>query len=252
MRSLTLFLLPLLWAALQPAAAQSLILRPAAVPLKGEIGQSVQQALTLQNDSDLPLEFEVVAQDVVVRDGQRVFVEAGRIAGSIAATAVIEPKRVRVAARSSATATVLFTLPHGMQHRAAVALFKGVTPVQSGNRKATLSLGTLFTFAISDAVAVEGRLAATPPSGNTNGAFSSRLVNVGQEPVVPAGLAVVMDAKGRLVGKSAFAPKRLLPGESATLVADFPGDLDSGDYRAVATFDVAGKPLTLVSPFVVP
>ena len=241
-----------LCAAVNPALAQSIILRPAAVPLKGEIGQSVTQTLTMQNETDTPLEFEVVAQDVVVQGGKRVFVEAGRVAGSIAATAVITPRKVRVEPRSSASATVLFTLPQGMQHRAAVALFKSTTAVASGNRKAYLSLGTLFTFAISDRISVTGTLQATAPTGSTNAVFTSTLVNDGTEPVVPSGMAVVVDGAGRMVGKSAFTAKRLLPGETATLVADFPGELDSGDYRALATFDIAGKPLTLNAALRVP
>ena len=241
-----------LHAATSSASAQTIILRPAAVPLKGEIGQSVTQTLTMQNESDTALEFEVVAQDVVVRDGKRVFVEAGRVPGSIAATAVITPRKVRVEPRASASATVLFTLPNGMQHRAVVALFKATTPVAAGSRKAFLSLGTLFTFSISDRISVTGQLEAAPPTGSTNAVFSSTLVNDGTEPVVPSGMAVVVDAQGRMVGKAAFTAKRLLPGETAKLVADFPGELDSGDYRALATFDIAGKPLTLNSALRVP
>lgn len=237
--------------AMSGALAQSLILRPAAVPLKGAIGQGVTQTLTLQNETDQAMEFDIVAQDVVVRDGKRVFVEAGRVPGSIAATAVVTPARLRVQPRGSASASVVFTLPQGMQHRAVVALFRSTTPVQSGARKAYMSLGTLFTFAISDQVSVTGRLEATPPTGSSNAAFSSTLANDGSEPVVPTGVAVVMDAQGKLLGKSAFNVKRLLPGESATLHAEYAGELAPGNYRAVATFDLGGRPLSFSAPLVV-
>lgn len=254
MRALPLFLsacLALLLAA-QPAAAQSIILRPAAIPLKGEIGQSVTQTLTMQNETDVPLEFDIQAQDVVVREGKRVFVEAGRVPGSIAATAVVQPRSVRVEPHASASVQVMFTLPEGMQHRAVVALFKAKTPVRSGGRNAYLSLGTLFTFAISDRVSVSGTLAATPPAANANAAFNCTLVNDGTEPVVPSGVAVLMDANSRLIAKAPFTSRRLLPGETASLVAEYPGDLDPGEYRALATFDVGGKPFTLTSRLVVP
>jgi hypothetical protein len=232
--------------------AQSLVLRPAAVPLKGQVGQSVTQVLTLNNESDQPLEFDVVAQDVVVRDGKRVFVEAGKLAGSIAATAVIEPHRVRVAPHSSSSATVIFTVPEGVRHRAAIALFKGTTAVQAGQRKAFLSLGTLFTFAVSDNVSVKGELRATPPTAKENASLAGVLANDGSEPVVATGVAVLVDEAGRMVGKSAFEPKRLLPGESAMLRAEYPGELEPGSYRAIGTFDIAGRPLTLTSPLLVP
>lgn len=234
------------------AAAQSLVLRPAAVALKGQAGQSVTQVLTLNNEGDEPLEFEVVAQDVVVRDNQRVFVEAGKLAGSIAATAVIEPRRVRVEPRSSSSATVIFTVPEGMQHRAAVAMFKGTTAVQAGRRRAFLSIGSLFTFVVSDNVSVKGELRATPPAANANASLAGVLANDGTEPVVATGVAVLVDDAGRMVGKSAFEAKRLLPGESATLRAEYPGDLEPGSYRAVGTFDIAGRPLTLTAQFLVP
>jgi hypothetical protein len=245
----------LLGAAAGPAEAraQSITLSPAVIPLAGSAGQSVTQVLTLQNDSDLPLAFEMEARDVVVRDGARVFVEAGVLADSIAASAVFTPRELRLGPRSRATVTVTLTLPAGVRHRAAVALFRGTTPVPSGDRQALLSLGSLFTFTLSDRVSIAaGALEAEPPSASANARLGSTLVNDGAEPVVPAGMAVILDAGGRLVGKAPFAARRLLPGERTTLVADYPGDLGAGTYRAVATFDYAGRALTLTGSLVVP
>ncbi|MES2936368.1 MAG: hypothetical protein V4864_01720 [Pseudomonadota bacterium] len=236
-------------AAAGPAAAQSLILRPAVVPLAGQTGQSVSQALTLQNDSDQPLDFVLEAKDVVVQDGKRVFVDAGKLADSIAASAVFTPARVTVPPHASASVQAMFTLPAAMRHRAVAAYFRGTTPVRSGNRTAFMSLGTLFTFTISDRISVAaGTLQAEPPSGSANAQLRSRLVNDGSEPVVPSGMAVILDAQGRMVGKAPFKQHRLLPGEAATLVAEYPGELGAGTYRAIATFDIGGRPLTLSSP----
>jgi hypothetical protein len=255
MRSTISFLLFLcaLGAPLLPASAQTLILRPAVVPLKGETGQSVTQALALQNDGDIALDFVMEAKDVVVREGARQFVEAGRLPDSIAATAVFVPARVRVEPHSSGSVSATFTLPHGVRHRAVVALFRGATPVVSGKRKALMSLGTLFTFTLSDGVSVKADpLELRPASRAANAQLRSQVVNDGTEPVVPGGMAVILDEQGRLAGKFPFQSKRLLPGETASLVADFPGELPSGNYRAVATFDLAGRPLTLTSSLAVP
>jgi len=235
------------------ATAQSISLRPAVVPLKGELGQSVTQTLTLQNDSTVPLEFEIIAQDVVVRDGKRVFVEAGQLPGSVAASAVINPTRVRAEPGQSASAQVMFTLPPDMKHRAVVATFKGVTALDSGaGPKATTSLSALFTFKVSEQVSLVGRLDARPPSGSSNATFASTLTNDGTEPVVPTGALAVMDSQGRMVGRASFSSRRFLPGESDTLIAEYAADLDSGSYRAIATFDIDGKPLTLIAPLLVP
>ena len=230
------------------AHGQSLILRPAVVPLSGQPGQSVTQQLTLQNDSDQPLEFEMRAQDVVVRDGKREFVEPGRRAGSIAVSAVFTPPKVRVQPHASSTVTATFTLPAGVTQRAVVALFRGTQTLLAQGKKATLSLGTLFTFTLSDRISVRAQgLVATPPTPSANAQLVSRLLNDGDEPVVPSGMAVILDEHGAMVGKAAFTARRLLPGEALDVTAEYLGELAPGAYRAVATFDIAGRPLTLSS-----
>ena len=242
-----------LWTASPAVLAQSLILTPAAVPLAGDRGQSVTQLLTLRNDTDLPLDFTMEAKDVVVKDGARQFVEAGKLPGSIAASAVFSSRTVHVDPRSSGTVSATFTLPPDMAHRAVVAYFRGTTPVKAGARTSYLSLGTLFTFTVSPNISIAAAtLQADPPSGASNAQLRTQVVNDGTEPVVTKGVAVIVDGGGRMMGKTAFADKRLLPGEKATLLADYAGDLPPGDYRAVATFDVGGRPLTLTSSLRVP
>ncbi|MES2631506.1 MAG: Fn3-like domain-containing protein [Pseudomonadota bacterium] len=233
--------------------AQSLILRPAVVPLAGQPGQGVTQELTLQNESDTALDFRLEAQDVIVRNGARVFVEAGKLADSIAASAAFTPRQVTVPAHSSVRVSVTFTLPAAVQHRAVIAVFRGTSKVRTGSGNATLSLGTLFTFSLSDRVSVAAQpLQARPPTAQSMLVLAAHMVNNGSEPVVPTGMAVLLDASGRMVGKSAFKPHRLLPGEAGDLRADYAGDLPTGAYRAIATFDIAGKPLTLDGTLQVP
>lgn len=233
--------------------AQSLTLSPAVVPLAGSLGQSVTQVLRLQNHSDLPLDFVLEARDVVIRDGARTFVEPGEMPDGIAASAVFSPRTLRIDPRSTATAKVTFTLPLATRHRAVVALFRGTSVVRSGERDAYLSLGTLFTFTLSDRLSLAaGALEGSPPSPIAHAALRTAVSNDGPEPVTPSGMAVLLDAHDRLVGKAQFPQRRLLPGEVSTLMAEYPGDLASGTYRAVATFDFGGPPLTLTGSLVVP
>ena len=235
------------------AHAQSLTLSPAVVPLKGTFGQSVTQVLTLQNGTDFPLDFVMEAKDVIIRDGDRVFVEAGALGDSIAATAVFTPRQLHIDAHSNATVTVTLTLPATMRHRAVAAYFRGTNLVPTGNRQARLSLGTLFTFTVSDRVSIAaGELEIKPPSASANAQIQSTLLNNGDEPVIPTGMSVILDANGQLVGKVPFPTRRLLPGEKTTLIADYPGELHPGSYRAVATFDVAGRAVTLSGAVAVP
>ena len=65
----------------------ALSVSPAVVMLRGEAGQSTTQTLTFTNGSSQPLAFEMKAQDAVVRNGKRIYVEPGTVPGSIAATA---------------------------------------------------------------------------------------------------------------------------------------------------------------------
>jgi hypothetical protein len=231
------------------AHAQSIILQPAVVPLSGKHGAGVSHILTLRNDSDQAMDFMLQAQDVVVRDGARVFVDAGRVENSVAATAVFDPPAVHVAPHSTASVQARFTLPAVTQQRAVVAMFRGTSRVKTSGRDATLSLGTLFTFTLSDGISVApGPLRADPPTANANALLRTRLDNNGAEPVVPTGVAVLVDARGGQAGKAAFTPRRLLPGEAAEFSAEYPGDLPPGLYNAIATFDIGGRAVTLTAP----
>jgi len=237
---------------LAPAAASAgtLTLSPAVIPLRGELGQSTTQALTLANDTDLDLDFELVAQDVVIREGRRVFVDAGDEAGSIARTAVFSPRSVRVAVGRSAVVRVTLTLSPDARHRAVVALFRGVTRIGGGPTPATASLGTLLTFTTSEAASLAASdLVVHSQTDVRNLTFQESFANDGTEPVVARGIAVVLDQAGALVGKVPFETRRLLPGERATLEAEFVGELPAGRYRALSTFQYEGRAVTRAAQF---
>jgi hypothetical protein len=243
----------MLLAAPAAASAQTVSLSPAAVPLGGRPGQGTRQVLTLTNTTSRALSFELEARDVVVRDGARAFVAAGETPGSIASTAVFSAPRLTVPPGGAGTVEVTLTMPPAARHRAAVVLFKGTTRLGADGRSGpTVSVGTLFTFAMSDGFSVApSALDVRPPSATANLAFSQALANDGAEPVMLKGVAVVVDAAGALRGKAPFQPHRLLPGESASLRAEYGGELPPGRYRALATFEYEGRSATRTAEFVV-
>lgn len=223
----------------------ALSLSPAVVMLRGEHGQSTTQLLTLRNGTSRAFSFDLVAQDVIAPEGKRAFVDAGTIPGSIAATAVFSPGRVDVAPGESVAVRVTVTLPPDTAQRAVVALFRGTNRIMSGNVPMFASLGTLLTFSVSN----ETELTAAPPevrqqSATTNLAITQSCTNSGREPLVARGVMAVLDAKGALVGKSELKPHRLIPGESATLGGDYPGELRAGSYKVFITYDYDGGTLT--------
>jgi hypothetical protein len=241
----------------QPAPAraqtQTLTLSPAVVPLSGHLGQSVRQTLKLDNATTLPLEFELEAKDVVVRNGARTFVAAGQLAQSIAATAVFSARRVAVPPHQARTVDVTLTLPRAASHRAAVVIFRGLTRIARGSRRtATVSLGTLFTFALSDAIAVAASdVTVSPQTPARNLRFEQTFVNSGNEPVVLKGITVIVDGSGVMVGRVPAAAHRLLPGERAAVRSEYAGELPRGRYRALATYEFEGRAVTRAAEFVV-
>ena len=236
-----------------PSFAQTISLSPAVVELKGTLGQSSTQTLTLTNGMKVAMDFDLVAQDVVIRDGKRVYLDAGAEADSMAATAVFSPARVTVPAGSSKSVMVTVTARPPAAHRAVVALFRGRTRITTGGGAGTLgSLGALMTFTLSKDIEITAAdLAVVPPSASTLLAFTQSLFNTGAEPAVIKGMAAILDASGRLAGRVTFESTRLLPGERGTMRAEYAGTLAPGAYRGLATLDYEGRAITKSAEFVV-
>ncbi|HEY0481182.1 MAG TPA: hypothetical protein VGD37_26885 [Kofleriaceae bacterium] len=233
-----------------PAAAQSLTLSPAVVPLGGRPGQSTSQRLTLFNGTSYPMSFALVAKDVVVRDGARVFVDAGETRGSIAATAVFSTRTVRLGPGEDRSVEVTLTLPAQMTSRAVVILFQGTSQIGGST---TMSIGSLLTFEVSARVSVSpGELVAAPPSASSNAGFTVPVVNDGSEPAIVRGAAVIVAGNGGIIGKVNFDARRLLPTERTALQADYPGELPRGSYRVIATIEGAKHAWTRTTELTVP
>ncbi len=233
----------------------SISLSPAVVMAKGNFGQGLTQTLTLSNQTGREFAFELVAEDVVVRDGKRVFVPAGETLDSVAGSAVFSQKTVLVKAFSSASVDVRLTLPKQTSVRAIVAMFRGTDkmPSSSGAVGMTASLGTLITFNLSGNVRLDQEPAhVTPATASANMSVTQFIANTGTEPALPEGAAAVLNAKGALVGKAIFSPQRLLPGERLEFLADYPDQLQPGDYRVLCSFQFEGKTLTSSTDFKVP
>ncbi|MDP9192656.1 MAG: hypothetical protein M3P06_13230 [Acidobacteriota bacterium] len=245
MRKLTLLLilLPSLFA--HAGEDGSLSLSPAVVMLRGENGQSTTQTLRLVNGTSRTFSFDLIAEDVVPHDGQRTFMSAGMVPGSIAATAVFSQKHLDVPPGETAIVTITVTLPPATPVRAVRALFRGTNRVMSGNVPMLASLGALLTFTISGDVSMTADpLLLQSQSATANFGASHTCTNSGREPLVAKGVMAIVDARGSLVGRSTLRPQRLLPGESARLGGEYPGELHPGTYRVLLTYDYEGQTLT--------
>lgn len=236
------------------AERTSVSLSPAVSMVKCKLGQSYSQTLTLTNQTSQELAFEMMAEDVVVRDGKRVFVAAGETPAGIAATAVFGQKEVVVKPQQSSSVVVTFTVPQETPLRAVVAAFHGSTKISNGGVvKMTASLGTLFTFTASENFRIEtSPIVLIPQSATANLGISQTLINTGSEPVVADGVAAVLDQAGAVVGKAAFEQQRLLPGERLPFRAEYSAELKTGHYRLVASFQYEERVITSSIDFTVP
>lgn len=242
--SLTLFLAAVAAAVLPVSAQTSLSLTPAVIMAKGNFGQSLTQKLTINNQTPNIFHFEMMAEDIVVRDGKRIFMPAGEAENSVAATAVFSPKDIVAPPNTSASVTVTITIPQNTQIRAIAAVFKATSSVnpQNGSVGLVASMGTLITFNLSSNVAISAdAVQVNLPTETTNLNFVQELTNTGTEPVIPKGVVAILNAENRLVGKGSFTVQRLLPGEKLEYKAEFTDQLKPGAYHALCTFQYEGQ-----------
>src|SRR6185369_14343982 len=237
-----------------PAArAGTISIDPAVITLSGKFGQSTTQKVMLTNGTTQPLDFVLEAHDIIVKDGKRVFIPAGRQTDGIAASAVFSQRQVTVPPNQTRGVDVTVTVPPRTEQRAVVVYFRGTSIIQAKAAKTTASLGALLTFTLSDQTSLVSRdLVVKPQTSRSNTSFSQELTNDGTEPLVITGAAVVVDRQGRLLGRADFQPQRLLPGETGAVHTDFPAELERGSYRAVSTLAFERKTLTKAAEFRVP
>jgi hypothetical protein len=229
----------------------SMSVSPAVVMLRGSVGQSTTQTLSFTNGTSQPLSFEMKAQDAMVRDGKRLFVEPGTVSGSIAATAAFSPRVFTAAPGKTVHIDVTVTIPPKPAVRAIAVMCQGLTELGKGPLKMTASVGTLLTFAISgDVIAASASpLLVQPPTASSNFAAAQQVSNTGTEPMVATGMLAIVDAAGTLVGKQAIPGWRMLPGERTDIRVEYGGDLQPGSYRAMVTYDLTDKTLTSSAEF---
>jgi hypothetical protein len=233
----------------------TLSLSPAVIEARGTFGQSLVQTLTLANQTPSDFPFEMIADDVLIKNGKREFVPMGETPHSVAASAVFSETRGVAKANSVHQVEVRITIPPETDVRAVVAIFHGVTNL-AGSENAvgiTASLGTLITFQLGETVKVEAEpLKVSPATGASNTSASVWLKNPGNEPIVPEGVAAFLDERGALVGKGKFPAQRLLPGERLEYVAEYPGSLSPGTYRVLCSFRYDQRDFTAEATLNVP
>jgi len=235
-------------------ATNAIALSPSVVMTRGSAGQSVTQTLTISNSTSMPFAFEMIAQDIVVRNGKREFVRAGELPHSIAGTAVFSKPTVLVQPGTSASVDVTVTLVPDTDIRAMVAIFSGTDKLKTDRTSVgmTASLGCLITFTASNDFQLTSAGVVVHPQTETQPLkVSVELANAGTEPVIPEGVVALLSDAGKMVGKASFPAQRLLPGERLEFAAEYGAQLRPGRYRAVTSFQFEDKTLSKTAEFTV-
>jgi hypothetical protein len=254
MRVNLIFLAAIAAAQTPDAQRSTLALSPALIMVHCKPGQSTTQTLTLVNHTPTDLNFNLATEDVVIRDGKRVFLPAGKIANGIALTSVATPASVLVKAGEEASVQVTLTLPPETEQRAVVTFFRSVAAAaETGSVGLSASLGTLITFNLTSDTNVKiGPVAASAQTATANMILSEEVGNTGSEPILPKGVVVILNESGKRVAKATFNIQRLLPGERLIFAATSPAQLPPGHYRALSSFEFERKIVTSAGEFTVP
>lgn len=226
---------------------------PGGLSMKGTPGGTLTQRFTVNNGTSTFYKFDIEVVDVVVLDGERKFIPAGRLPGSIATLAVVPPEPVFLSPGKDATVPVTFVVPRETNLRAVAVFFHGQPATGEPKSNLRLNIGAVIDFSMTDQVQMESQqLIIEPQSLSSNLRITEILANVGHEPFIARGVAAILDGPGKLVGKASFTQKRLLPSEHNELRAEYAGSLRPGKYRIVCSFDYAGKTVTKTAELLVP
>lgn len=228
------------------APAPRLSLTPAVVILHAHFGESVRQTITLGNETEAGIQFTMSAEDVIVRNGKRVFVPAGQLPRSIAATAVFFQRSGYIGPHSSSPALFILTVPAQTPIRAVAIYFRNKNvSTAHGTVFVNASLGALVTFVLTNDLSVSAQpVHVHPATASENLKVADVLTNDGSEPVVPEGMAAFIGSNGALAAKVPFEAARLLPGERLRFTAEYGGRLKPGKYRVLCSFQYENRTLT--------
>ncbi len=214
--------------------AADITLTPAVIAVKGLPGQTFSQQLTLSNNTPYELSFHMQAQDVVVREGKRVFLPAGEEQGGIARSAVFTHEDMIAAPGNSVTTQVTITIPTAPGSRAIACIFMGKSLLSTSTSVTmTASLGALVTFNLGSNYRLESQpLQVQVDSDAKTLTFHEQVTNSGSDPMVPQGVIALTNEHGALVARLPVNGQRLLPGESIAFTAEHPALPKAGKYKA--------------------
>lgn len=224
---LPLLVIVLLGTEARATIASSVTIDPAVIEIEGTPGTAVERSIVLTNNLPWDVDVEVVAEDVVIRDGVRTYVPTGETRGGIAASIIARPRKLRIGTGARATVTAIVTAPEARSQSAAALFFRAVPIQQDVSSGVRINIGCLIVLQQGD----DPLLEFERPSIDSEGTLTQTIENRGGDIAIVRGtVRLLEDSLDQLVQLPSV---RLLPGERYAWITRLPAPLRHA--RPIAT-----------------
>lgn len=238
--------------------ARNMKLDPVVAYFKLPPGGYAKQVFNIGNDSEQTLHLKISRRDAWhTDDGARTFPEAGSTPQGLGNWLTLPPvTKLRIAPGAKASFEGVVTVPPGAPPRTYLGGYAvqidesardegGEAPPQSIEAGARMIAGVMLLIHVdvrpegapppkADVEIADQRIES--PQGGKPLSVKLRLLNRSVYEVKPVGTLAIFDRSGKIVGKAAFSPVALWPGQALWFEAVFAERLPPGKYNGLAAF----------------
>ncbi len=213
-------------------------------------GGSYSRTIMIQNPLSKPMEMSLQLMDWKYKapSGQKTLLQAGITSRSCAKWVTLTPDKLTIPPGQSANVRFSLTAPKDVEGGYVATILYRIAPppVDKNSANTTVNIGLQLTAPILVEIAktqkVEGVVTEFHPVNPKAGRpldVMVRFKNTGNVRIAAQGRLAIMDAKGKALGWTPFPDIKTLPGDEWEVTASWKAGLAPGDYRVVATFELA-------------
>jgi hypothetical protein len=213
-------------------------------------GGSYSRTIAIQNPRKTPMELSTQLMDwkYIAPSGKKTLLQAGLTARSCARWVTLTPDKLTIPPGGIGTLRFSLTTPKEAEGGYVATILYRINPppVDKDNPNTTVNIGVQLTAPILLEIAktqrVEGTLMAfqpVNPKANRPMDVKAKFRNTGNVRIQAKGRLAIMDMKGKALGWTPFPDLKTLPGDEFEVTASWKAGLPPGDYRLVATFEMA-------------
>lgn len=245
----------------QPGS-KGLTIIPPRFELLANPGETVSEKIRLKNDSDFPVNYQVVVEDFASSGEEgAVVLEEGSSDQSFSLAKWITPEvnEIILQPQEEKSFTYTINVPKGAEpggHYASVLFTSNPTQNVPGAANVASRVGSLILLRTSGNVTEKAKIEDfSAPAYSKSGPvpFTLRVLNEGNVHIQPKGTIIITDMFGKKVDEVPLKSANVLPGSVRKTVTTWDKTNLLGRYTAtlVATYGQQNLPLTAVTTFTV-